>query len=90
MRSSEGFQITVNTIFLFFEFVSTTFYPAQGAPPALGNAFYFNPLTYVIDIIRLGLFASFGSSLLLEGITVAVASAMMFFIATFMFTKLNV
>jgi len=90
LRSTERFQITINTMFLFFAFVSTTFYPAQGVPEALGGAFYVNPLTYVVDIIRVGLFASFGPFIVLEAVVLAVASALMFFIATFMLAKLNI
>ena len=35
LRSSEGFNVIINTVFLFFAFVSTAFYPAQGAPQPL-------------------------------------------------------
>ncbi|MEM2761074.1 MAG: ABC transporter permease [Nitrososphaerales archaeon] len=90
MRSTESFQITINTTFLFFAFVSTTFYPMQGAPEALGTAFLVNPLTYVVDIIRFGLFASGSPLLIYEGITLALASTVMFFVATFMLAKLNI
>lgn len=90
LRSTEGFQITINTIFLFFAFVSTTFYPSQGVPEALGNAFYVNPLTYIIDIIRYGLFASSGPFIVMEGMILAAVSCIMFLAATYMLAKLNV
>jgi ABC-2 type transport system permease protein len=90
MRSTESFQITINTAFLFFAFVSTTFYPSQGVPEALRTAFFINPLTYVVDIIRFGLFASSSSSLIFEAVALVVASAVMFMAATFMLAKLNV
>ena len=32
LKSSEGFNVIVNSVFLFFSFVSTAFYPTQGAP----------------------------------------------------------
>ena len=89
LHSSERFQITINTMFLFFAFVSTTFYPSQGAPEALSNAFYVNPLTYLVDIIRFGLFGTFGSFIVWEAIVLVIASAVMFLIATFMLAKLN-
>ena len=47
LRSSEGFNVIINTVFLFFAFVSTAFYPAAGAPEPLATAFYLNPLTYL-------------------------------------------
>ena len=90
MRSTESFQITINTAFLFFAFVSTTFYPSQGVPEALRTAFFINPLTYVVDIIRFGLFASSSLSLIFEAVALVVASAVMFMAATFMLAKLNV
>ena len=43
LRSSEGFNVIINTVFLFFAFVSTAFYPAAGAPEPLATAFYLNP-----------------------------------------------
>jgi ABC-2 type transport system permease protein len=89
LRSTERFQITINTMFLFFAFVSTTFYPSQGVPEALASAFHVNPLTYVIDIIRYGLFASFDPFIVFEAVALAAASAAIFFIATFMLAKLN-
>ncbi len=90
MRSTESFQITINTAFLFFAFVSTTFYPSQGVPEALRTAFFINPLTYVVDIIRFGLFASSSISLIFEAVALVVASVVMFMAATFMLAKLNV
>jgi len=90
MRSTESFQITINTIFLFFAFVSTTFYPSQGVPDALRTAFFVNPLTYVVDIIRFGLFNIISPTLLFESVALATASAVMFIVATVMLAKLNI
>jgi ABC-2 type transport system permease protein len=90
MRSTESFQITINTIFLFFAFVSTTFYPSQGVPDALRTAFFVNPLTYVVDIIRFGLFNITSPTLLFESVALATASAVMFIVATVMLAKLNI
>ena len=59
LRSSEGFNVIINTVFLFFAFVSTAFYPADGAPELLAIAFYLNALTYLVDIIRAGIFGVF-------------------------------
>lgn len=56
LKSSEGFNVIVNSVFLFFSFVSSAFYPPQGVPGALGTAFYFNPLTYIVDVTRAGIF----------------------------------
>ena len=89
LRSSEGFNVIINTVFLFFAFVSTAFYPASGAPPILAAAFYINPLTYLVDIIRAGIFGSITSFVLVEmGVLVTLAS-ILFVIATRQLTKLD-
>src|SRR5574338_299502 len=59
LKSSEGFNFVINTVFLFFAFVSTAFYPSEGSPVVLSTAFYLNPLTYLVDIIRGGIFGNF-------------------------------
>ena len=61
LQSSEGFNVVINTVFLFFAFVSTAFYPAQGAPELLSTAFYLNPLTYLVDVVRAGIFGNFSN-----------------------------
>ncbi len=76
-------------MFLFFAFVSTTFYPAQGAPEALASAFYVNPLTYLVDIMRFGLFGTFSPFIVWEAVILATASAVIFLVATYMLAKLN-
>ncbi len=65
-KSSEGFNVVINTTFIFLAFASTAFYPAQGAPGVLGAAFYFNPLTYVVDIIRAGIFGVMDTTVIME------------------------
>ena len=89
LRSSEGFNVIINTVFLFFAFVSTAFYPASGAPPILATAFYINPLTYLVDIIRAGIFGSITDFVLIEmGILVTLAT-ILFIVATRQLTKLD-
>ena len=39
-------------------YYGTAFYPAEGAPEPLKTAFYLNPLTYLVDIIRAGIFGN--------------------------------
>ena len=89
LRSSEGFNVIINTVFLFFAFVSTAFYPAQGAPQPLATIFYLNPLTYLVDIIRAGIFGTITEFIILEMIVLAVLAAILFFIATKLLTKLD-
>lgn len=89
LQSSEGFNVIINTVFLFFAFVSTAFYPAEGAPEPLATAFYINPLTYLVDVIRAGVFAQINNFVIMEmGILVIIAS-FLFIIASKLLTKLD-
>ena len=89
LRSSEGFNVIINTVFLFFAFVSTAFYPAQGAPQPLATIFYLNPLTYLVDIIRAGIFGTITEFIIMEMIVLAVLASILFIIATKLLTKLE-
>ena len=89
LRSSEGFNVIINTVFLFLAFVSTAFYPASGSPEPLRTAFYLNPLTYLVDVIRAGIFGNITEFVIMEmGILVAAASVL-FIIAAKLLTKLD-
>jgi len=89
LRSSEGFNVIINTVFLFLAFVSTAFYPASGSPEPLRTAFYLNPLTYLVDVIRAGIFGNITEFVIIEmGILVAITS-LLFIIATKLLTKLD-
>lgn len=89
LRSSEGFNIIINTVFLFFAFVSTAFYPAQGAPEPLASGFYLNPLTYLVDIIRAGIFGTFDEFVILEMFVLVSIAITLFVIAIKLLTKLD-
>ena len=89
LKSSEGFNVVINTVFLFFAFVSTAFYPAEGAPKALATAFYFNPLTYLVDVVRAGIFGNLNSLVGLEMMVLGCGSTILFIIATKLLSKLE-
>jgi ABC-2 type transport system permease protein len=89
LKSSEGFNVIINTVFLFFAFVSTAFYPAEGAPEPLATAFYLNPLTYLVDIIRAGIFGSITEFVILEMTVLIIAATSLFIIAIKLLTKLD-
>ena len=89
LRSSEGFNVIINTVFLFFAFVSTAFYPAEGAPEPLATAFYINPLTYLVDVIRAGIFGTFSNFVLMEMLVLVVSASGLFIVATKLLTKLD-
>ncbi len=89
LRSSEGFNVIINTVFLFFAFVSTAFYPAAGAPEPLATAFYINPLTYVVDVIRAGIFGTINNFVIIEMLVLLFLAVGIFSIATKLLTKLD-
>ena len=89
LRSSEGFNVIINTVFLFFAFVSTAFYPADGAPEPLRTAFYLNPLTYLADVIRAGIFGNITEFVIFEMVILVVIASILFIIASRLLTKLD-
>ncbi len=89
LKSSEGFNVVINTIFLLFAFVSTAFYPASGAPEPLATAFYLNPLTYLVDVIRAGVFGAVTEFVVMEMIILAALALVLFFMATRLLTRLD-
>ena len=90
LRSSETFQIVSTFAFFVFLFVSTVFYPANLAPPAIQTASYLNPLTYTTDVFRAGLFGALTPFNLLELGVLAVEAAAMFVVAVFAFRRIRV
>ena len=90
LKSSEGFNVIVNSVFLFFSFVSTAFYPTQGVPDALSTAFYFNPLTYIVDITRAGVFNQISFFTNIEVGVIAAVTAAAFFLATLSMLKMKI
>ena len=89
IHSSEGFNIIINTVFLFFAFASTAFYPADGAPEPLRTAFYLNPLTYLVDVIRAGIFGTITEFVILEMLILVSIASILFVIASRLLTKLD-
>ncbi|MDE1725743.1 MAG: ABC transporter permease [Thaumarchaeota archaeon] len=90
LKSSEGFNVVINTVFLFFAFVSTAFYPAEGAPPILAIAFYLNPLTYLVDVVRAGIFDNFTQTVGYEMIVLITGAVTLFIIATKLLSRLEI
>jgi ABC-2 type transport system permease protein len=90
LKSSEGFNVIVNSVFLFFSFVSTAFYPTQGVPGPLSTAFYVNPLTYIVDITRAGIFNNIDLFTNIEVGIIAAATAAVFFLATLSMMRMKI
>ena len=90
MKSSETYNVFSNGLFIFFIFVSSVFYPAEGLPQPLSAAFYFNPLTYIADITRAGIFSQVDAFTNLEVLALTLFSASAFIIATRAMVKLQI
>lgn len=90
MKSSEAYNVFSNGLFIFFIFVSSVFYPAEGLPEPLLAAFYLNPLTYIADITRAGIFSQIDSFTNLEVLILTSFAAGAFMIATRAMVKLQV
>jgi ABC-2 type transport system permease protein len=82
IRSSETHNVINNGLFLFFSFVSSAFYPAHGLPVLLSAAFYINPLTYIVDISRAGIFSQINAFTNIEVLIISILAATVFMIAT--------
>lgn len=89
LTSSEGFNVVINTTFIFLAFASTAFYPAEGAPEGLGAVFYFNPLTYIVDAIRAGIFGGITQAVFVEMAALSAVAATLFVVAAKMMTKMD-
>ncbi|HMG38789.1 MAG TPA: ABC transporter permease, partial [Nitrososphaeraceae archaeon] len=90
MKSSETYNVFSNGLFIFFIFVSSVFYPAEGLPQPLSAAFYFNPLTYIADITRAGIFSQIDAFTNLEVLALTLFSVGAFVIATRAMVKLQI
>ena len=82
IRSSETHNVINNGLFLFFSFASSAFYPAHGLPVLLSAAFYINPLTYIVDISRAGIFSQINAFTNIEVLIISILAATVFMIAT--------
>ncbi len=90
LKSNEGFTVISNGIFLFFAFASSTFYPAQGVTEPLKTAFYINPLTYIVDITRAGIYAQITNFTNIEVVVISILSSIAFLIAAISMLKVKI
>src|SRR5215216_1666399 len=82
LKSNEGFTVIINSVFLFFAFASSAFYPPHGLPESMQYAFYINPLTYIADIIREGMFSAVNTLTNIKVLVLTAISGITFLIAT--------
>jgi ABC-2 type transport system permease protein len=90
LKSSEGFNVISNGVFLFFAFASSAFYPAQGVPEPLRIAFYINPLTYIVDISRAGIFSQITQFTNIQVLIIGIVAIFAFLIATISIARMKI
>jgi ABC-2 type transport system permease protein len=90
LKSSEGFNVISNGIFLFFAFASSTFYPTFNVIEPLRTIFYINPLTYIVDITRSGIFSQISYFTNIEILIILILSLLAFSIATMSMLRVKV
>jgi len=90
LKSSEGFTVISNGVFLFFAFASSTFYPAEVVTEPLKTSFYINPLTYIVDITRAGIYSQITGFTVVEVFIISVISFIAFLIAAISMLKVKV
>jgi ABC-2 type transport system permease protein len=90
IKSSESFNVISNGIFLFFAFASSAFYPAQTLTEPLRSIFYINPLTYIVDISRAGIFSQISTFTNIQVLVITVLSIAVFFMAMISMVKMKI
>jgi ABC-2 type transport system permease protein len=79
-----------NGVFLFFAFASSAFYPAQTLPEPLHTVFYLNPLTYIVDISRAGIFSQIIAFTNIQLVLISALSIGAFLLATISMMKMKI
>jgi ABC-2 type transport system permease protein len=90
LKTEGTFSSVFNLLIIVLMFASSTFYPAEAAPQVLQVVFLINPLTYIVDIIRFGLFSLTTPILLFEAITLVSETVIVFAAAVYIFKKVKV
>ena len=89
VRSTDGFTVLLETIFLMFAYVSTAYYPADGMPEPFRTIFYINPLTHIVDIVRAGLFNTVTWIIVIEMVALTIVAISLFLLAAKMMARVR-
>lgn len=90
IKNSEMFNVISNGIFIFFAFASSSFYPINQITEQWKIVFYLNPLTYVVDITRAGLFNQITPFTNIEIIIITIISLLSFMLSSFLLSKMKI
>jgi ABC-2 type transport system permease protein len=89
IQSNESFNAILNVMFTPLMFLSSVYYPLEGAPLAIQVVSLANPLTYAADMLRAGLLGVYAPFLHLEIIALVVVSLAAFAAATVAFRRVK-
>lgn len=89
IKSNESFNAILNVMFTPLMFLSSVYYPLEGAPLAIQVVSLANPLTYAADMLRAGLLGVYAPFLGLEIIALVAVSLFAFVIATIAFRRVK-
>jgi ABC-2 type transport system permease protein len=83
IKSNENFHLVVSAALLFFvPALSPTWYPlVDELPEIMKYAFYMNPMTHLIDIIRAGMFNQINATINIQVVIIALISIVLFFVS---------
>lgn len=87
VKSEGTYNAIMNLLFIVLMFASSTFYPLESAPGVFRAVFLVNPLTYVADIIRFGLFGLRTSFLIWEAVVLLSEVFVIFFSLLLVFKR---
>jgi ABC-2 type transport system permease protein len=90
LKTEGTFSSVFNLLIIVLMFASSTFYPAESAPQILQAIFLVNPLTYVVDMIRFGLFSLSTPFLMFEAVALLSESLFIFLAAVYIFKRVKV
>lgn len=89
IQSNESFNAILNVMFTPLMFLSSVYYPLEGAPLAIQVVSLANPLTYAADMLRAGLLGVYAPFLHLEIIALVLVSLAAFAAATVAFRRVK-
>lgn len=85
-----GFQLIMNLLIMPLIFLSSAFFPIQGAPSWMGTMMLANPLTYAVDGLRGWLIGAFAISPYLDLAVSISLSASLMLVGAYAFSKCEV
>ncbi len=90
LEDMQGFQLIMNFLVMPLFFLSGALFPFQGLPKAIGVVASINPLSYGVDGLRGTLVNGAHFGLGLDFIVLGVIAAILLFIGSYLFSKIQI